>query len=115
MVNEPGIYCGGCGEEDYVCAQYPCDACDCPRAIAEIVEANANLFLPTQPRLGVSPIDFHRFGENVAWFSWMLRLQIIFSLATDASFAEKTAKAYSATARLKAIATTCNAPNLEVN
>jgi len=58
--------------------------------------------------------DFQRFGENIAWFSWMIRLQIIFSLATDEVFAAKTAKAYSATARLKAVATTCNATELVV-
>ncbi len=58
--------------------------------------------------------DFQRFGENIAWFSWMMRLQIVYSLATNEVFAAKVAQAYSAKARLKAIATTCNAPDLEV-
>ena len=59
-------------------------------------------------------VNFVAFGECVAWWSWMMRIQLIYSTATNDVWAAKHMKAYSATARLRVVAQLCNAEDLKV-
>lgn len=107
MVSE-GVYCRGCGEEDYVCRQLPCNDVNCDCLGTAVIAPNGLQLIPHEP------IDFTRFGECVAWFSWMMRLQLIYSTASDEMFAAKHWKAFSSKRRLAVVAALCNAESLEV-
>ena len=73
------------------------------------------MILNLVPPAAAAAMDFAAFGDAVAWCSWLVRLQVIFNVATDDLFSAKMFKAYSATARLRVIAKLCNATELEVN
>ena len=62
-----------------------------------------------------APPDFVAFFECLAMASMLIRVQVIYNLATDELFAMRTFRAYSASARLRAIAAVAVADWLEVS
>lgn len=56
------------------------------------------------PMVSVWPrLDFWYFGEQIAVVGLLIRITLAAQIARDATFSEKVMKAYSATARLRAI------------
>ena len=62
-----------------------------------------------------APPNFAAFFERLAMASMLIRVQVIYNLATDEMFAVRSFRAYSAPARLRAIAAVAVAERLEVS
>ena len=60
-------------------------------------------------------LDFSAFFGAIAMASMLIRMQVIYNLATDEMFAVRTFRAYSAPARLRAIAAVAVTEWLEVS
>lgn len=59
-------------------------------------------------------IDIPLFFEQIAMAALLVRMQVVYNLATDEMFAMRSFRAHSASARLRAIAAVTLAENLEV-
>lgn len=59
-------------------------------------------------------IDFNLFFERVVCAAIATRVQLIYSVATEDTFAARCFKAYSATAKLKVIVALCQVNDVEV-
>lgn len=59
-------------------------------------------------------LDFATFFERIAAVSLLIRMQLVWQVATDDVFAAKMFKAFSATAKLKVAAALLTAESVEV-
>jgi hypothetical protein len=73
-----------------------------------------DLYLPAGPSRSAE-VDFASFWERIASISVLIRAQLAYRIATDDVFATRVFKAFSATARLRAIAALMSAESVEVH
>jgi hypothetical protein len=79
------------------------------------VMADCNDYEPANElRLPSPAVDFVYFFEQLSVACLLVRMQVMYNLATDELFSARTFRAHSATARLKAVAIVATAENLMV-
>jgi hypothetical protein len=59
-------------------------------------------------------IDVGRFFDALAMAALLIRVQVIYNLATDEMFSARSFRAHSASARLRAVAMVATAESMEV-